>query len=353
MKRILCLIVILCVLIPFVPVNAESYQGDLTPAIQVIRNKTKLHKHAPLATGVRFSKEDFQTLLGKASTHLTVLTLPVCGKLVLNGLEVEAGQSIALNDADELSFVPGQEEELETSFQFKCADRTNANALECVIRLNDSSDISAPEELTVSTYRDVMVSIPLKDGERVMKEGRVIIASSPARGILSLQEDGSVSYRPKTGYEGRDSFCYRILDACGALSAQTQVNIKVESPYMDVFFADLKDSPYHCAAIDFMKYTDFEAVKNEQGYYLFEAEAPISLDQVETMISGVLEREQYYQEVFEEEGSSPVESILEEVPANANGETTRLEAALAISRALAQTKESEQGLLERIMHLFG
>ena len=70
------------------------------------------------------------------------------------------------------------------------------------------------------------------------------------------------------------------------------------------------------------------------------------------MLAAILEREQYYQEVFEGEGTELTEAILNEITCDNKEQTTRIEAALAISKALVQTKEAEQGLWERIIQWF-
>lgn len=347
MKRFLCLLLSIVILLPL-PIRAEAHTADLTPAIPIIRNQTKLYKHGLTETSVEFTSQDFRGLLGEDASHITIVSLPVGGILTYQDLAVDKGQSIPLRDVSLLRFTPATKEELCVSFVFNATGERDDKALECVISLRDSSAEFSTEEKTFSTYRDVCRELPLCEEASTQK---ILVTSAPNHGILSLDQKSCVYY-PQTGFQGKDHFRYRILDSSGAVSEELQVNLRVEEPYQDVFFSDLKNSPHHYAAIDFVKYTDFPISKDENGQYLFEQDALISLTEVKEMLAAILEREQYYQEVFEGEGTELTEAILNEIACDNKEQTTRIEAALAISKALVQTKEAEQGLWERIIQWF-
>ncbi|MBD8525505.1 Ig-like domain-containing protein [Pseudomarimonas arenosa] len=56
------------------------------------------------------------------------------------------------------------------------------------------------------------------------------LVSTTSHGQLSLSDTGTFYYVPQAGYSGVDQFIYRVRDGTGRVSADTTVNIRVNSP---------------------------------------------------------------------------------------------------------------------------
>ena len=58
----------------------------------------------------------------------------------------------------------------------------------------------------------------------------VVVGSGPAHGTVTMNDDGSFSYLPATGYNGPDSFTYRVRDDHGAMSKPATASLRVDIP---------------------------------------------------------------------------------------------------------------------------
>ena len=71
------------------------------------------------------------------------------------------------------------------------------------------------------------------------------ISDSPARGGVTLAEDGSGQfvYTPYENKTGRDSFTYVALDQAGNASEPATVTLRIEKPGTKVRYADMDGDP--------------------------------------------------------------------------------------------------------------
>ena len=113
-----------------IPVTAAfsaraSNDGDISPAIAVLKRATVLNKCALLGETVSFTKTDYETAIGADIRYLTVTSLPEKseGTLKVNGVDVISGQNVATGSLDAMTFVPADENVKEASFRFRaCAE---------------------------------------------------------------------------------------------------------------------------------------------------------------------------------------------------------------------------------------
>ncbi len=310
MKKFIC--VLLCLaLCPILPVGALEYETDVSPAIEILRNQTKLRKSTASQSNVSFSRNDFRQLLGKGATHVTILDLPQGGALHFDGVELEQGQTIAISDAERLRFVSASQGSILTEFHFKDSSKTNACAMECILSLGEEKTIDSNDRW-METYRDCMTQITLLDDSEWEAGWTLHFCSAPSNGLLSTDGKGTVRYAPQTGFEGTDGFRYQLVHQDGRSTPEADVRIRINAPYRDVFFANLKRSPLHAMAVDFCKFTSYEPAKDENGTYLFDLEATFSAEEVTGMLEELLRNGSLDLEVFEnqEEYRSLAQQIL-------------------------------------------
>lgn len=113
------------------------------------------------------------------------------------------------------------------------------------------ADNTAPiaQSFEFETYRGVsyggMLSAVDPDGDDVTFE----ISTQPAKGSVTLSEDGHFVYSPDAGEKGRDYFGYRATDSEGNRSQEATVIIKLVKQKSPVSYADMQGDARHCAAI--------------------------------------------------------------------------------------------------------
>ena len=104
-------------------------------------------------------------------------------------------------------------------------------------------------DLELETYQNVAVTGRF-DG--VDPEGDLLsyhVVKKPARGAVTVGEDGSFVYEPYEDKKGKDSFTYVAVDPAGNSSDPATVKVRIQKPDTKVTYADLAGHPAHRAAL--------------------------------------------------------------------------------------------------------
>ena len=103
------------------------------------------------------------------------------------------------------------------------------------------------------------------------------ISDSPARGGVTLAEDGSgrLVYTPYENKTGRDSFTYVALDQAGNASAPATVTLRIEKAGTKVRYADMDGDPAHKAALRLAE-TGVYVGQQVDSRYFFQPDATVS-----------------------------------------------------------------------------
>ena len=104
-------------------------------------------------------------------------------------------------------------------------------------------------DLELETYQNVAITGRF-DG--VDPEGDLLsyhVVKKPARGAVTVGEDGSFVYKPYEDKKGKDSFTYVAVDPAGNSSDPATVKVRIEKPDTQVTYADLAGHPAHRAAL--------------------------------------------------------------------------------------------------------
>ncbi len=239
--------------------TVASSAASLSPAIDIIRNKTTVVKTGTVNSEVTFSPEDFEKALNiKKCNRITILSLPPSedGTLKIGGLDMLEGQTVSRNNISMMRFLPSSNDIIETSFTFKLSDSTDTFGNLCKISLTDGVNITPiAEDDTVKTYKNITVFGTLPgsdaDGDKLTYE----ILEAPGDGILTLLDStrGKFMYTPIGDFTGKDRFEYCVKDEYGNVSESAVVKLKVDKPYKNIFFSDMKGHWAHVSAINMVR----------------------------------------------------------------------------------------------------
>ena len=217
------------------------------------RADLSLAKNGLVGETMAFSADDFDSEEGLDAIVVTSLPDPAAGTLTLGGLLVGEGDVIALSAVDGLRFTPSaQPTVLETGFTFAPLYVDGARGTECMAELyllTQANGAPVAENLELTTYKNVAVTDRFA---AVDPEGDILtyrLVKKPARGQVTIGEDGQFVYTPYENKTGKDSFTYIAMDTVGNASDPATVKVKIEKPDTKVTYADLDGHPAHRDAI--------------------------------------------------------------------------------------------------------
>ncbi|MCI8497020.1 MAG: hypothetical protein HFE85_02055 [Clostridiales bacterium] len=197
---------------------------------------------------LEFSAQDLACRLGipEHSIQSAVLTSvpdPQDGRLLIDGIEVNAYTRLKADELDRMVFVPTPE-----------ADKASLTLLpngqsktEVSITLHDNElPLLNAESGAVQT----VMNIPVKGVLSVSGTDnlRCQILTQPEKGSVTLS-GSTFTYEPYRDMTGSDRFTYCVMDESGNCSAPAEVTLEVSASVMSVTFADMKNNPNHYAAV--------------------------------------------------------------------------------------------------------
>jgi Ca2+-binding RTX toxin-like protein len=87
-----------------------------------------------------------------------------------------------------------------------------------VVAVNDAYSTVQDTTLTVAASQGVLINDTAENGGKAAVAGTFV---TPAGGTVTMNQDGSFTYKPKTGFAGQDSFAYTVKDADGDAASGT------------------------------------------------------------------------------------------------------------------------------------
>ena len=131
------------------------------------------------------------------------------------------------------------------------------------------------ENLECKTYCGVSIGGRLSaqdpDGDLL----RFAVTTSPVKGTLALQDDGTFLYTPGENRRGRDYFGYRVVDSEGNLSQEATVIVRIERQKKAVSYWDMRGDPDEYAALALSEHGLFTG-EQIGGQYCFSPERTVS-----------------------------------------------------------------------------
>ena len=213
-------------------------------------------KNGPVGQGLTFSADDFALEEGSAELGSIVISaLPDSGTgvLTLGGQNIQVGDEIALSALSGLCFQSStQPTELQASFTFIPVSQDGVQGAQTtaeIYLLTEENNAPVARGQSLSTYKNVAITGRL---EAVDPEGDLLsyhLVKKPARGQVTLEEDGQFVYTPYEDKAGKDSFTFVAVDTVGNASDPATVKVVIEKASTKLTYADLDGHPAGKAAI--------------------------------------------------------------------------------------------------------
>ena len=191
-----------------------------------------LMKNAPVGQSLTFTQTDFLTD-GDELDAIVISALPdsQTGTLTLGGQLLRVGDVISMEAVDGLTYTAKDTVNSSVaSFQFLpvFANGTSGEAANAdLFLLAEENGAPVARDLELTTYKNVAVTERFNG---VDPEGDLLtyhVVKKPARGAVTVQEDGTFVYTPYENKTGKDTFTYVAVDAVGNSSNPATVKVKI------------------------------------------------------------------------------------------------------------------------------
>ena len=268
------LLAVLFILNSGIPVSAKNY--GLSPALEIISGNIGMEKCTVMTKELKFSREDFETAVGEPVEYITLTSLPssTLGVLKYAGSDVQAGQSIPVQNIRLLKFTPAKLSG-STEFRFTANGNKNPSAV-CTVNVLDKRNY-APygEDMSANILSGIGYTGSLKvydpDGDSIYVE----IAEYPKNGVVKLCGTGFV-YTALPYFSGKDTFSYNVKDEYGNVSQTANVKLSVREPETTVRYDDMNG---HWGYTSVLKMTELGLMsgnEQEDGKLCFNPDEPVT-----------------------------------------------------------------------------
>lgn len=253
-------------------------------------------KNGLIGSIIAFDAEDFAVKSdGKILlSGITIDTLPDpgAGTLCIGGQPVEEGSFV---DATALSGLRFQSSPNPTAtmvtLRFTPSFSSGQDTRQSTVTIHLLTEANNPpvaRNMELTTYKNVAVTGYF---DAVDSEGDTLtfqLTSTPARGAVTLAEDGSSQfvYTPYENKTGSDSFTYVAIDSSGNTSPEAKVSLHIDKPDTKVTYADLGGHPVHKSAIRLAEEGIYVG-RYVDGRYFFDPDQPVSRAQFLIMAMSV------------------------------------------------------------------
>ncbi len=326
--------------------------APLSTGIEVLKAETRLIKCSVGGERVGFTQAEIKELVGADFDYLTLSTLPPlsCGVLKVAGVDAVPNQKLSSAGIALLSFLPASGFTESCSFGFTVAAKGwESDEIECVIRF---SEIPRFAPIAVSaqlkTYKNVSVSAPLgaydPDGDTI----EYVVEEYPTGGSISFS-GGNVTYTPVNGFCGEDSFSYYAVDDWGKKSGTAKASVTVAENESGIYFADMKGSAEHLAAIRMSEEEVMTYCLIGDSYYFSPAEEVSRIDFAVMLVSAMgieVSDKQYPTDVFTDTATQSkgkrlyLEAAVTNGVVEVQGDSFRPNDSISVSDALAMAERA-------------
>ena len=206
-------------------------------------------KNGMIGSVISFTTEEFGVDESCADplVRITLDTLPDAGAgvLCMGSEPLEAGCSVDVSALNGLRFQSAQEPTLTTtSFCFTPTFASGQQGGQVTVTLYLLAEENQPpvaRNMELATYKNVAITgyFDAVDGEGDTLTFQ--LTSTPARGAVTLAEDGSSQfvYTPYENKTGSDRFTYVAIDSAGNTSPEATVKLRIDKPDTKVTYADM------------------------------------------------------------------------------------------------------------------
>lgn len=142
---------------------------------------------------------------------------------------------IQVNPDGTITYTPNADFNGSDSFTYTVKDNAGAisNPATVTVTVNPVNDAPIASNDNITVNQGTSIDIPVLDNDTdsdgTLDIGSLAIASQPSNGTVIVNDDGTVTYTPNSGFAGADSFTYTVKDNQGAVSNVATVSIEVNN----------------------------------------------------------------------------------------------------------------------------
>lgn len=275
-------------------------------------------KNGMIGSAISFTPEEFGATENSADplAQITLDTLPDAGAgvLCMGDEPLTAGCAVDVSALSGLCFQSAQAPTLTTtSFCYTPTFASGQQGEQVTVTLYLLEQENQPpvaRNMELTTYKNVAITgyFDAVDGEGDPLTFQ--LTSTPARGAVTLAEDGSSQfvYTPYENKTGSDRFTYVAIDSAGNTSPEATVKLRIDKPDTKVTYADMAGDPAQKAAIRLAE-EEIYVGRYVDGNYFFDPDRPVTRAQFLAMamsVTGLEELEGVTLTGFSDDAAIPV-----------------------------------------------
>lgn len=253
-------------------------------------------KNGLIGSSIVFSPEDF-TVRPDGKTALSGITVdqlpdPGAGTLCVGDQPVQPGSYVDATALAGLRFQTAKNPTVTTTTLVFTPSLSSAQevppATVTIFLLSEANNPPVARNMELTTYKNVAITgyFDAVDGEGDALTFQ--LTSTPARGAVTLAEDGSSQfvYTPYENKTGSDSFTYVAIDPAGNTSPEARVSLRINKPDTKVTYSDLDNHPVKKSAIRLAEEGVYVG-RYVDGRYFFDPDQTVTRAQFLTMAMSV------------------------------------------------------------------
>lgn len=161
----------------------------------------------------------------------------------------------AVNGDGTITYTADEEYSGLDSFTYSVEDNDGAESNNAVVALTVNANPRAEDD-QAGTRPNTDITIDVlqndSDSDGTLDPATLAVSSGPEHGTVSVDESGTITYTPNTGFTGVDTFQYRVQDDCGGVSNEATVTVRVlpEFPFQNQRSRFDVNDDGHVSAID-------------------------------------------------------------------------------------------------------
>lgn len=233
-----------------------------------------------------FCAEDFKNSSSEISgIYLCEVPDESIGTLCYGSRVLRTGDVLPADALDTLVFSPTDSGDTQACLSYYTiwGDKLSDESVMTIRLRSGENQPPQAQDVRMETYKNLEKSAAFDaadpDGDALTYN----IVTTPKRGTLSVEEDGTFLYTPKENKVGKDSFTYTVTDPEGAVSNEATVFIDILKPSDKAAYADMQDDPSAFEAM-WLRSTGLMEGSAVNGHACFHPEETVSRGEYLVMV---------------------------------------------------------------------
>lgn len=220
-----------------------------------------------------------QEELAQDSDGILITAVPSesLGRLKLGSRTIRAGDVLTCASLNDLTFLTTENGAGDGVIScIRITDTALSGDSEMTIRIGPDRDLPPiAEDQTFETYKNIPGEITLNASDPEDQSLTINIVKQPRRGMVTVNQSGTITYTPEKNKVGKDAFVYTVTDPAGNTSPEATVRITIAKPTHKDVYADLEHDPVLLAAT-WLRETGAYSGETVAGHSLFQPDETLS-----------------------------------------------------------------------------